>query len=188
MVSGWDLVKVKLLIQPIGFSDRGLLYWLGEELKQRFPVPLDVKISLWSTSLDYFEAFNWGRMQFRAVEVNMFLRELYKGFVKPRENLVLGLVAGDGYVEGLNFVFGLATPELSIATVYTFRLESRDYNVYQLRVLKEVIHEVGHLLGLEHCSDRRCVMSFSNSVLDVDFKEPAFCQLCRSKLKRLLRV
>jgi Predicted Zn-dependent proteases len=181
-------VKVRLIVQPIGFSDRSLLYWLAGELRHRFPVPLDVKISLWTSSLDYTSVFDWSRMQFKAVEVNMLLQKLYSGVLVPGESVVLGLVAGDGYVEGLNFVFGLATPEISIATIYTSRLETGDSSVYRLRVLKEAMHEVGHLLGLGHCPNRRCVMSFSNSVLEVDSKEPWFCPVCVSKLKSTIGV
>jgi len=181
-------VRVKLFLQPMGFNDRILLHWLAEELRRRFPVPLDVRISLWTSSLDYTSVFDWGRMQFKAVEVNMMLQKLYSKVLAPGESIVLGLVAGDGYVEGLNFVFGLATPEISTATVYTFRLETGDPGVYRLRVLKEVMHEVGHLLGLGHCSNRRCVMSFSNSVSEVDSKEPWFCPACVSKLKSIAGV
>ena len=176
---------VKLLVQPVGPIDRGLLRWLTEELESRFPIALRARYSLWPLSMDYSRVFDWARMQFNALAVNQVIHETFKDMVKPRESLVVGLVAGDGYVEGLNFVFGLATPELSVATVYTSRLESRDVALYQARVLKEVMHEVGHLLGLNHCGNRRCVMSFSNSVAEVDAKEAWFCPACTAKLKSL---
>jgi archaemetzincin len=176
-------LRVKLLIQPVGFNDRGTLYWLVGELKRRLPVEVEVMLSLWPINLDHLEVFDWSRMQFKAVKVNELLHKLFKGVLVPRRSLIIGIVAGDGYVEGLNFVFGLAMPELSTATVYTSRLETGDRQLYHLRVLKEVMHELGHLLGLGHCPNRRCVMSFSNSVSEVDLKEPWFCPVCVSKLK-----
>ncbi|OYT52052.1 MAG: hypothetical protein B6U73_00475 [Desulfurococcales archaeon ex4484_204] len=36
------------------------------------------------------------------------------------------------------------------------------------RVRKEVMHEVDHLLGLNHCSNPLCIMRFSNSILDTN--------------------
>ncbi|MFZ8793406.1 MAG: archaemetzincin family Zn-dependent metalloprotease [Acidilobaceae archaeon] len=183
-----EVLSVKLLIQPIGFNDRSTLHWLAEELRRRFPASLDVRISLWPIGLDYLDVFDWSRMQFKAVRVNEVLQELYRDVLGLKGSFVLGLVAGDGYVEGLNFVFGLAIPELSTATVYTSRLETGDRQVYHLRVLKEAMHELGHLLGLGHCPNRRCVMSFSNSISEVDFKEPWFCPVCVSKLKSFISV
>jgi archaemetzincin len=49
-------------------------------------------------------------------------------------------------------------------------------------VEKETLHELGHILGLEHCPNPRCVMSFSNSIYDVDRKEARFCEMCKKKL------
>jgi archaemetzincin len=46
------------------------------------------------------------------------------------------------------------------------------------RTLIEAVHELGHLQGLGHCPDRRCVMHFSNCLLDTDRKQPDFCSRC----------
>lgn len=91
----------------------------------------------------------------------------------------------DAYVPGFNFVFGLAIPTIKSAAVFTHRLKlGTDYDNYARRIHKEVLHELGHLLGLSHCTRPRCVMRFSNTVLDVDSKEILFCFRCASKLGR----
>jgi len=120
------------------------------------------------------------RMQVHAPSLNMFLRELFRNY-----DLVVGVCDHDGYVEGLNFVFGLALPGYGVAAVFIARLLCSDQERFRLRVLKEVLHEVGHLLGLEHCRNRGCVMSFSNSILEVDEKSPKFCRRCAEKVRRL---
>lgn len=99
--------------------------------------------------------------------------------------MVLGVSPDDGYVPGLNFVFGIALPPTGSAAIFTYRLRSSSQERYFERVRKEALHEVGHLLGLGHCRVRECVMSFSNSVFEVDLKSEKFCYVCATKLSHL---
>ncbi len=108
--------------------------------------------------------------------------------------VALGLVPDDAYVEGLNFVFGLASQYQVAAVVFLERLKDKyglpkgmsgyvDKDTYLGRVLKEVMHELGHVFGLDHCMNRRCVMAFSNSIMDTDRKEWRYCQACAERLR-----
>jgi archaemetzincin len=101
--------------------------------------------------------------------------------LKPESpNLKIGIVKVDIYSQEMNFIFGLADPLSHTALVSTYRLVGE--NIHK-RIRKEVIHEVGHLLGLSHCSDTSCVMCFSNTVEDTDRKEQTLCSKCRRKLE-----
>ncbi len=100
---------------------------------------------------------------------------------------VLGLVDLDLYVVELNFIFGLAERKGN-AIVALPRLRQSFYgrtdadSLFFSRVTKESIHELGHVVGLEHCN-RRCVMRFSNSLVDTDRKPDAFCSDCMKALE-----
>ncbi len=108
------------------------------------------------------------------------------------ENRVLALLTTDLYTHSrnLNFIFGQAQCPGRAALVSLCRLDSTFYGtppdrkLFLQRATKEVIHELGHTFGLGHCTNPSCVMSFSNSILDVDKKKPAFCKTCRRKLHR----
>ncbi len=87
-------------------------------------------------------------------------------------------------------VFGLADQASRRAIIALPRLRqtyyglSEDTKLFQQRVLKEAVHELGHVFGLSHCTDRRCVMAFSNSLADTDFKSHEFCSKCRRQFLR----
>lgn len=79
------------------------------------------------------------------------------------------------------FVFGEATLGGAWAVVSTARLATADDSIDTLvdRLLKEVVHEIGHLAGLPHCRRSHCVMHPSTSPLEVDRKDADFCDRCR---------
>lgn len=133
--------------------------------------------------------YDESREQYKA---EVFIEALSKK--KKEEHFIyIGIADVDMYVEGLNFVFGLAVPFKGVAVVSTYRLnpvrygESPNRALFVQRVLKEVLHEVGHIFGLRHCDDSHCVMHFSNTLMDTDIKGPSFCKRCRERLEELLK-
>jgi archaemetzincin len=102
----------------------------------------------------------------------------------PGAERILGIVDADCYAPGLNFIFGQASLNGRDAFIALPRLrpsfygQPEDETVFHERVLKEAVHELGHTYGLNHCPDPRCVMHFSNSLYDTDFKDVQFCPRC----------
>jgi archaemetzincin len=50
------------------------------------------------------------------------------------------------------------------------------------RFRKEVVHELGHMFGLVHCSNPICVMRSSTYVEDIDQKTHSLCSHCTGEL------
>ena len=93
----------------------------------------------------------------------------------------------------LNFVFGQAHLSGRASVISTYRLNPDFYEcdggqdpisdevydqMYKERVAKESVHEVGHMLGIRHCSNNWCVMSFSPTIAEVDAKGKYLCPDC----------
>ena len=149
---------------------------------------ISIDVLIWPDVLKpSMDCFVWNRMQYLS---HCLLRWLYNQVSRGFEDYIIGIGYLDGFEYGLNFVFGEASPGLRTAIVYTKRLDPRFYedrynfNLYIERVSKEIVHELGHLLGLGHCSNTNCVMRFSNSVYEVDEKSKFFCRNCLAKLMK----
>jgi len=167
-----DGVTVKLM--PIGV-DEALLEEVVAEVELSLPgVRCTVCKACEMNSFDISKAFDRLRRQYLA---DAILREL----PTPSENeRVVGIVGVDIYSGRLNFVFGIAELFGRRALVSTFRLSAGGVRreVFIERLIKEIVHELGHTFGLQHCKDSRCVMRFSNSISDTDCKSKRLCANC----------
>jgi archaemetzincin len=103
----------------------------------------------------------------------------------------VAVTAKDLYYRRRNYVFGLAYLDGDGSVVSTARLRTSTDGgyadrsgdaVFADRVRKEIVHEVGHTLGLEHCDNERCVMNFSPTVREVDQKEQFLCGTCQRQV------
>ena len=173
------MTRNEILLVVVGRVPTEVGDWLNLGLSKTFGLPCRSGRSLPHPSF----ALDAQRQQ--------YLADAALGRVDPGESACALAVADlDLYVVRLHFVFGLAEPVNRRAIIALPRLRQTYYRLpddkelFRQRVLKEAVHELGHVFGLGHCDDRRCVMAFSNSLADTDFKSPDFCSRCRRQLKR----
>jgi archaemetzincin len=92
---------------------------------------------------------------------------------------LLGVTERDLFVPVLSFVYGQAQLGGKVAVVSLARLRPEFHGlpgspeVLARRAAAEAVHEVGHTFGLVHCPDRRCPMSLSIGLEDLDSRRRA---------------
>jgi archaemetzincin len=163
---------VKIYIQPLSVNRHSV-----EILANSLPNVFDAEINILPAFEASLRCYNVFRKQYNSTCLLRFMKPL---------RVTLGVTGKDIYAKGMNFLFGEAELNGSRAIISVFRLTTPNDNLYRERVVKEAVHEIGHVLGLIHCNNH-CVMKFSNSVMEVDRKPISFCEDCASKIRRYLR-
>lgn len=178
-----------LYLLPFREIDKKLLEKLGKDLENKFGLPTKIVSSI--EVPDY--TYNRARKQCDGSKILIELKQMEF----PDAEKILGICNVDLFAEDLNFIFGQAEAPGNVALISLYRLSPKfyykkpdlkinDQKIFYQRILKEAVHELGHNYGLSHCPDIKCVMHFSNVIVDTDAKEAIFCQKCE-KLFEMIR-
>jgi archaemetzincin len=197
---------MQIIIQPVGWYSSEIEYYttiispLIQRLSKIFGDKARINISsLQSSSLQLSSSssittmppthlFDKTRKQWISDNLLDWLLETNEPDITTK---VLAICDFDAYSDELNFVFGEAHLGGRVAAIYLPRLREEFYvhksnknnnNLFEQRVIKEAVHELGHTFGLRHCQISKCVMHFSNSLQDTDFKDDKFCERCNKIL------
>lgn len=153
---------------------QSLLRWLAEELEGRLSTAVEIAEPI------QFEP-RWRTADDGQLSSNAIVDSLMTHF--PVEDggpvvWVLAIATSDLRGGGRDYVFGEAAFGGAWAVVSTARLGAAGDPRFRSRLLREVLHELGHLAGLPHCAARGCLMTPAVTVEDVDAAGMEPCPRC----------
>lgn len=83
-------------------------------------------------------------------------------------------------------ILGLGTCPGNTCIVSTYRMQKKSVPVvlFKERLIKIILHEIGHNFGLPHCkNDPECLMNDAEgTIATVDKEKKWLCNSCRKKL------
>lgn len=164
--------------------DTGASFWI-ERLEKSIHRAFGFSTKRLNRKISLEKAFDLTRSQYNSSQI------LLQVIANPPPDAVkiLGIVNVDLFNPVLTFVFGEAQLRGIGSLVAMHRLNNTFYGLPENRdllterLVKEVIHELGHNFGLVHCPNQRCVMRSSTYVEGIDYKSHEMCGSCRELLK-----
>ncbi|NYT04999.1 MAG: archaemetzincin family Zn-dependent metalloprotease [Methanomicrobiales archaeon] len=164
-------------------APEGIQLPVARIISQILDIPVDVR-----ENPVMIRGFDRQRNQHNARAILDDMQDKYTRVNGMADSLLL-VIPGDLYLPGGDFVFGLARQGINAAVVSTARLangwygrEHRDDDIID-RVAKEGAHEIGHLIGLDHCDNPECIMFLPETLDDLDRKKKMLCPQCRKLLE-----
>jgi archaemetzincin len=126
-------------------------------------------------------------------DADLLLDHLFERLTEDTLRLV-GVTELDMFADGRNFVFGYAHMRDRVAVYSLCRLREEfwgrasDPPRLRERVLKAVVHELGHTFNTPHCDNPRCVMHQVEHLAQLDALPAGYCSRCASRVRLGLAV
>ncbi len=174
--------KGKVCLVPLGEIDRSDVYIAEASIETFYGFDVDV---LPERALPA-QAWHAPRKRYKADDLLLYLKQ-----IKPEGyNKIIGITTYDiatNTEEHANWgIMGLATVagESGIVSTYRLRKHKVSSELFESRLTRVTLHEMGHTLGLKHCTSntKYCLLNNAGgTVISVNDKVK-LCDYCRKKI------
>jgi archaemetzincin len=174
----------KIIISPIENIEACNYQLLGQEIHRTFGFQTEIKSLLQDVNF----AYDLTRDQYHSTAI----LEKLASTSPPSATKIVAITHVDLFIPILTHVYGEAQLAGKACIVSTFRLQeglsiTNIEKEFENRVVKEVLHELGHTFNLRHCDDKSCIMHYCRSIKDVDRKTDQLCRYCKILLNDELK-
>jgi archaemetzincin len=169
-------------LQPLGDAEPEVLESVIPALQEVFGVSAGIR----GKSLPLNRHYDEQRGQYNSTsilhELEHAVGDVLHGADGPQ---IVAITRQDLFIPILTYVFGEAALGGRIAVVSYHRFREELYGLapnpalVTERLAKVIVHEIGHSLGLVHCTGQECVMHAASYVEELDLKTHSFCSYCR---------
>jgi archaemetzincin len=168
-----------IAVQPLDLVKKERLDCMKKGLEKAYGLPVEILPVLPLPP----EAWYAPRSRYRAEKILDFLNRK----ADAKYQIIVGITSRDISTTKDEHpdwdVFGLGQLGGRACVVSTFRLGARgaDEDKLRSRLAKVAVHEVGHVLSLDHCPQAACVMQDAeSSIVTVDKETGEFCNTCKA--------
>lgn len=179
-----SLILQKIIISPIENIDACNYQLLGQEIRRTFGFQTEIKSLLQNVNF----AYDLTRDQYHSTVI----LEKLASTLPSQAIKVIAITNEDLFIPILTHVYGEAQIAGKACIISTFRLQegislANIAKEFENRIVKEVLHELGHTFNLRHCNDKACIMHYCRSIKDVDRKSDQLCRYCKILLEDELK-
>jgi len=181
-----------IALQPIGYTPQTTLNILKNNIEKQYQSTVIILPSI--TLPDSFINYKKGK-RYAASSVIRHLKEVMPDTVQ----YIAGITNEDIYTTKQDKWGNIKKPESTYkiwgilglgykpgksCIISTARLYSDNESKYLERIIKITLHEIGHNHGLDHCHDKKCLMTDAvERISTVDNAENHLCSKCYNSIK-----
>ncbi len=175
-----DPENITVAIQPLHFQDKQMIQCLKENIEKYY----HFRVMILPDHGLPEEAYYVPRNRYKAATLIKWLLQN-----KPvNADYIIGITANDISAKKEDMedfgIMGLGYRPGKSCIVSTFRIRSADQKLFRGRLAKIALHEIGHNLGLDHCTNAEdCMMHAAEaSIHQIDKEKLDLCGSCKKKI------
>ena len=168
-----------IILQPLESFPKAMIKVLKDSIPNYYPAQVYVQPAITIPKTFFYIPRN----RYRADSIIHWLRQLKSDSVRSLVGLTLfDISTTKGPIKDYG-IMGLGYQPGPSCVVSIFRLGKDNASAKKItqRLVKTVVHEIGHNLGLPHCPNQHCIMADAEGKLKQD-NEGGLCNDCRKKL------